>query len=286
MPEICAYEPIIRVVDVVRDYPLGVDRVIEAPVRGVPFAVRLSRSAVLWHLHHRPRMIERVEGKPPLEARADLMEALTAAVVADRRPNPLPGVTIEYGGLYADQQRSFHQLAIVLVAGTVAMFLVLLWEFARVAPAVAILLGALSCLAGSFIALDLTGISLNISSFMGVIMVIGITAKNGILLLDHAEHDVGGGASPRDALIEAAKLRLRPILMTTLATAAGLFPLALGLGAGAKIQQPLALAVIGGLAFAMLLSTALTGGLYLLGTRKLPGSGESLNANAPVERAN
>jgi multidrug efflux pump subunit AcrB len=214
-------------------------------------------------------MIERVEGKPPLEARADLMEALTAAVVADRRPNPLPGVTIEYGGLYADQQRSFHQLAIVLVAGTVA-----------------ILLGALSCLAGSFIALDLTGISLNISSFMGVIMVIGITAKNGILLLDHAEHDVGGGASPRDALIEAAKLRLRPILMTTLATAAGLFPLALGLGASAKIQQPLALAVIGGLAFAMLLSTALTGGLYLLGTRKLPGSGESLNANAPVERAN
>jgi CzcA family heavy metal efflux pump len=181
-----------------------------------------------------------------------------------------PGVTLEYGGLYAEQQKSFHQLSLVLIAGTIAMFLVLIWEFARFAPAIAVLLGALSCLAGSFVALDLTGISLNISSFMGIIMVVGITAKNGILLLDHAEHDMAGGAWPREALIEAAKIRLRPILMTTLATAAGLFPLALGLGAGAKVQQPLALAVIGGLAFAMVLSTALTGGIYLIGTRKNP----------------
>ncbi len=179
-----------------------------------------------------------------------------------------PGVTLEYGGLYAEQQKSFHQLLLVMVAGTVAMFLVLIWEFARFAPALAVLLGALSCLAGSFIALDLTGVSLNISSFMGIIMVVGITAKNGILLLDHAERDVFNGISPREAVTAAARIRLRPILMTTLATAAGLFPLALGLGAGAKVQQPLALAVIGGLMFAMFLSIALTGGIYLLGTRK------------------
>jgi multidrug efflux pump subunit AcrB len=185
-----------------------------------------------------------------------------------------PGVALEYGGLYAEQQHSFHQLSLVLVAGTIAMFLVLIWEFARFTPAFAVLLGALSCLAGSFIALDLTGISLNISSFMGIIMVVGITAKNGILLLDHAEHDVIGGGWPDEALIEAAKIRLRPILMTTLATAAGLFPLALGLGAGAKVQQPLALAVIGGLAFAMVLSTALTGGIYLIGTRRSSGAAD------------
>ncbi len=181
-----------------------------------------------------------------------------------------PGMSLEYGGLYAEQQKSFHQLALVLVAGTIAMFLVLVWEFARMAPAIAVLLGALSCLAGSFIALDLTGISLNISSFMGIIMVVGITAKNGILLLDRAEHGVARGATPRDALTEAAQVRLRPILMTTLATAAGLLPLALGLGAGAKVQQPLALAVIGGLAFAMVLSTALAGGIYLIGTHQRP----------------
>jgi multidrug efflux pump subunit AcrB len=110
--------------------------------------------------------------------------------------------------------------------------------------------------------------TLNISSFMGIIMVAGITAKNGILLLDHAEREVESGTVPRDALSDAAKVRLRPIIMTTLATAAGLFPLALAYGAGAKVQQPLAIAVIGGLAFAMLLSTPLAGGIYLLGTRK------------------
>jgi CzcA family heavy metal efflux pump len=182
--------------------------------------------------------------------------------------NLSPGVTLEYSGLYAEQRKSFRQLSLVLIAGTVAMFLVLVWEFARIAPALAVLLSAISCLVGSFIALDLTGISLNISSFMGIIMVVGITAKNGILLLDHAERDVSAGLNPREALIEAAKVRLRPILMTTLATAAGLLPLALGFGAGAKIQQPLALAVIGGLAFAMMLSTALTGGIYLMNCRK------------------
>ncbi len=181
---------------------------------------------------------------------------------------PLPaGVSLEYGGLYAQQQQAFHELALVLVAGTIMMFLILVWEFERLAPAVACLVAAMSCLAGSFISLSVTGMTLNISSFMGIIMVAGITAKNGILLLDHAEREVGGGTQPGAALFQAATVRLRPIIMTTLATAAGLFPLALGYGAGAKVQQPLAIAVIGGLAFAMFLSTPLAGGIYLMGTR-------------------
>jgi len=181
---------------------------------------------------------------------------------------PLPaGVALEYGGLYVQQQSAFRELALVLIAGTVMMFLVLVWEFGRLIPALGCLIAALACLAGSFLALDLTGITLNISSFMGIIMVAGITAKNGILLLDHAERDVLAGSSPGEAVIAAARIRLRPILMTTLATAAGLFPLALGLGAGAKVQQPLSVAVVGGLAFAMLFSTQLAGGIYLLGTR-------------------
>ncbi len=177
------------------------------------------------------------------------------------------GVSLEYGGLYAQQQQAFRELALVLVAGTIMMFLILVWEFARLAPAIACLIAAMSCLAGSFIALAVTGMTLNISSFMGIIMVAGITAKNGILLLDHAEREVGAGAQPGAALFDAATVRLRPIIMTTLATAAGLFPLALGYGAGAKVQQPLAIAVIGGLAFAMILSTPLAGGIYLMGTR-------------------
>jgi CzcA family heavy metal efflux pump len=178
-----------------------------------------------------------------------------------------PGVTLEYGGLYAEQQKAFSQLSLVLLAGIIAMFLILIWEFRRMAPAAAVLAGALSCLAGSFLALDVTGITLNISSFMGLIMVAGITAKNGILLLDHAEREVATGEEPRAALINAARIRLRPIMMTTMATAAGLFPLALALGAGARVQQPLALAVIGGLALAMVMSTPLASGIYLMGTK-------------------
>jgi len=213
----------------------------------------------------RQRAVVHVTGR--LEG-VDLGSAVDA-IKANLAKMPMPaGISLEYGGLYADQQQAFKQLALVLIAGTIIMFLILVWEFARMTPAIACLVAAMAGLAGSFIALYLTGMTLNISSFMGIIMVAGITAKNGILLLDHAEREVESGTGPRDALSDAAKVRLRPIIMTTLATAAGLFPLALAYGAGAKVQQPLAIAVIGGLAFAMLLSTPLAGGIYLLGTRK------------------
>ncbi|MHB8382697.1 MAG: efflux RND transporter permease subunit [Candidatus Binataceae bacterium] len=198
----------------------------------------------------------------------DLGTAMSRVRAALAKLSLAPGITIEYGGLYAQQQQAFGQLALVLIAGTVAMFVILVWEFGRLAPALACLIAAVASLAGSFVGLDLTGITLNISSFMGIIMVAGITAKNGILLLDHAEKDLARGLAPVQALANAARIRMRPILMTTLATAAGLFPLALGLGAGAKVQQPLSIAVIGGLMFAMLLSTQIAGGIYLLGTRQ------------------
>lgn len=177
------------------------------------------------------------------------------------------GLRLELGGLYAQQQSAFAGLALVLIAGAAAVLLVLLWEFARLGPALAVLLGAIPCLAGGLIGLAATGITLNISSFMGAIMVVGIAAKNGILLLDRAEHLAAAGETTPAALIEAARARIRPILMTTIATVAGLLPLALGLGAGAKIQQPLAVVVIGGLLFSMLFSIPLAGGAYALWTR-------------------
>ena len=210
--------------------------------------------------------------RPVLHVTARLSENLDLGTAISQAQNRLrhltlpAGVTLEYGGLYAEQQKAFGQLAIVLIAGAVFIFLILVWEFGRLAPAMGCLVAAMASLTGSLAALWLTGITLNISSFMGIIMVAGITAKNGILLLDHAENSIAAGLPPAQALIEAAEIRLRPILMTTLATAAGLFPLALGIGAGAKVQQPLALAVIGGLAFAMLFATPLAGGIYLLGT--------------------
>jgi CzcA family heavy metal efflux pump len=233
--------------------------------------VPLSLVTTLKYLGERAE-IDRERLRPVLHVTArltdnlDLGTAIAEAQSRLRRVTLPAGVSLEYGGLYAEQQRAFGQLAMVLLAGAVVIFLILVWEFGRLAPSIACLIAAMASLAGSLAALWFTGITLNIASFMGIIMVAGITAKNGILLLDHAENNMAAGFAPAAALIEAAEVRLRPILMTTLATAAGLFPLALGIGAGAKVQQPLALAVIGGLGFAMLFATPLAGGIYLLGT--------------------
>lgn len=177
------------------------------------------------------------------------------------------GVRLELGGLYAQQQRAFAGLTMVMIVAVAAVLLVLLWEFERLGPALAVLLGAVPCLAGGLIGLAASGITLNISSFMGAIMVVGIAAKNGILLLDRAEYLAAAGEPISAALIEAARERIRPILMTTMATVAGLLPLAAGFGAGAKIQQPLAVVVIGGLLFSMLFSIPLAGGAYALWAR-------------------
>ncbi|HYA34826.1 MAG TPA: efflux RND transporter permease subunit, partial [Candidatus Binataceae bacterium] len=130
-----------------------------------------------------------------------------------------------------------------------------------------ILFASMACLAGAFAGLYAADLTLNISSMMGLIMVAGIAAKNGILLFDEIEHGESG-ASLLDAVSNAVKMRIRPILMTALATIAGMTPLALGAGSGAQIQQPLAIAVIGGLAISILLSTPLTAGLYALLSRR------------------
>ena len=237
-----------------------------------PTGARVPLSAVTSSTFGGDRAeIDRERERPVLHVTARLAGVDLGKGVSEARQRlamlKLPaGVTLEFGGLYAQQREAFRELTIVLISATLAMFLILVWEFVRLGPAIACMAGALSCLFGSLLALYLTGTTLNISSFMGIIMVVGITAKNGILLLDHAEHEMGEGEVPQQALLQAAAVRLRPIIMTTLATAAGLFPLALGYGAGAKVQQPLAIAVIGGLAFAMFMTIPIAGGIYLLTT--------------------
>jgi multidrug efflux pump subunit AcrB len=145
---------------------------------------------------------------------------------------------------------------------------VLLFEFGGFAAPVAILTSALLSSAGVFLALLVTRTSFNISSFMGLIMVVGIVAKNGILLLDADQRFRAEGASAADAMMHAGARRLRPILMTALATVAGMLPLALALGAGSQMLQPLAIAVIGGVAASMVLSLIVTPTVYHAMTRR------------------
>ncbi len=169
-----------------------------------------------------------------------------------------PGIRVEYGGTYQEQQRSFHDLVLVLVLAVVLVFIVLLFEFRTLAAPVAILSSALLSTAGVFFALLITGTTFNIASFMGLIMVVGIVAKNGILLLDADQKFRQLGLSPQEAMVQAGRRRLRPIAMTALAATAGLLPLALALGAGSQMLQPLAIAVIGGILISMVLSLIIT----------------------------
>ena len=168
------------------------------------------------------------------------------------------GYTTEVGGQYASQRQSFRELLTVFAVATALVFIILVVQFGRFIPAVLIILAAPLSLAGAFALLKLTGTDLNVSSAMGLILLVGLVVKNGIVLLDYAHHLRDQGRPFTEALEIAGRVRLRPILMTTLCTLFGLLPLALGFGAGAELQRPLALAVIGGLA----LSTFVT--LYLV----------------------
>ncbi len=167
-------------------------------------------------------------------------------------------IRVEYGGTYKEQRKSFRDLTTVLVLAVVLIFLVLLFEFRSFTPPVAILSSALLSTSGVFFSLLVTRTTFNVSSFMGLIMVVGIVAKNGILLLDANEHFLSTGLAPIDAIIQAGRRRLRPIVMTALAAVAGMLPLALALGAGSQMLQPLAIAVIGGILVSMLLSLIVT----------------------------
>jgi len=167
-------------------------------------------------------------------------------------------IRVEYGGQYEEQQRSFHDLVFVLILAILLVFIVLLFEFGSFAAPLAVLASALLSTSGVFLALLFTRTTFNLSSFMGLIMVIGIVAKNGILLLDADQKFRAEGIPAEQSMLDAGERRLRPIMMTALATVAGMIPLALAWGAGSQMLQPLAIAVIGGILASMVLSLIVT----------------------------
>jgi multidrug efflux pump subunit AcrB len=173
-----------------------------------------------------------------------------------------PGMTIEYGGLYQEQQSSFRELILCLVLAILLVFIVLLIEFRSFTHPISIVAGAVLALSGVLAGLLVTGMTLNVVSMMGMIMVVGIVAKNGILMLDTVEEHLEAGNTLREALVRSGRRRFRPVLMTSLAAMLGMVPLALALGSGAQLLQPLAIAVIGGLTVALLLSLVLTPTVY------------------------
>ena len=198
-----------------------------------------------------------------LEGR-DLGSAITEIRQVLVRDASLPPGAIEYGGLYEQQRESFRNLVFVLLMAVTLVFTVLLLEFGSFYEPIAIVFGAVLALFGTVFALWLTGTSFNVVSFLGAIIGIGIVAKNGILMLDFVRHLRREGLGLTEALVQSGRRRLRPVLMTSMAAALGMLPLAYGIGSGADMLRPLAIAVIGALVTSVALSLLATPALYFL----------------------
>jgi multidrug efflux pump subunit AcrB len=199
----------------------------------------------------------RLEGRDLGSAMAEIRQKLES-------DKSIPPGMIEYGGLFQQQQESFRNLMFVLIMAVFLVFTVLLLEFRSFTEPLAIVAGAILALLGTVFALWITKTSLNIVSFLGAIIGVGIVAKNGILMLDFVEQLKAQGMGLEEALVQSGRRRLRPVLMTSLAAALGMLPLAYGIGSGADTLKPLAIAVIGALCFSVLLSLIATPTIYYL----------------------
>ena len=204
-------------------------------------------------------------------ARLEGLDLKTGVAAVQKAVNDLkmpPSIRVEYGGTYKESQKANRDLTTVLLLALVLVFIVLLLEFRAFSAPLAILSSAVLSTSGVFFALLITRTTFNVSSFMGLIMVIGIVAKNGILLLDANQKFRSVGFSAEEALVQAGRRRLRPIVMTAMAAVAGMLPLSLAIGAGSQMLQPLAIAVIGGILISMVLSLVITPAMEFFMTRK------------------
>ncbi len=185
-----------------------------------------------------------------------------------------PGYGLALQGSGKDQKEVFSAMFIALLSGIGLMYLILVIQFGSFTAPLAVMLSLPLSLIGVVLALILTGSTLNLMSFIGIIMLMGLVAKNAILLLDAARARAAEGHTRRAALIYAGQLRLRPILMTTFALIAGMFPVALGLGTGGEFYQPLAIAIIGGTITSTILTLLVVPAFYesIEGARERAGA--------------
>ena len=199
----------------------------------------------------------RLEGRDMGSVMAEIRDTLS-------KDKSIPPGTVEFGGLYEQQQESFRNLMFVLLMAIFLVFTVMLLEFGSFFEPISIVFGAVLAMFGTILALWITGTSLNVVSLLGAIIGIGIVAKNGILMLDYVKVLRAEGYDLTEALVRSGRRRLRPVLMTSLAAALGMLPLAYGIGSGADMLKPLAIAVIGSLCISVVLSLVATPTVYFL----------------------
>jgi hydrophobic/amphiphilic exporter-1 (mainly G- bacteria), HAE1 family len=198
-----------------------------------------------------PAQIQHTDGKRMIAVSANAQGRSPGEVTSDamkiaRQIDFPSGYGIELGGASRDQKEVFTEMGIALVMGIGLMYFTLVIQFGSFTAPLPIMLSLPLSLIGVVLALMLTGGTLNLMSFIGVIMLMGLVAKNAILLLDCARKEEAQGVGREDALMHAGRVRLRPILMTTFALIAGMMPVAIGLGEGGEFYRPMAIAIIGG----------------------------------------
>jgi multidrug efflux pump subunit AcrB len=241
------------------------DRVDAANIERLPIAVSGSNMMVPLDqiatitMGKGPAQIQHQDGKRMIAVSANAQGRSPGEVTADamkiaKQIEFPPGYGLELGGASRDQKEVFTEMGIALVMGIALMYLVLVMQFGSFTAPLPVMLSLPLSLIGVVLALLATGGTLNLMSFIGVIMLMGLVAKNAILLIDCARKEEAQGIGREEALMHAGRVRLRPILMTTFALIAGMFPVALALGEGGEFYRPMAVAIIGGI----LTSTFLT----------------------------
>jgi len=177
------------------------------------------------------------------------------------------GYRIEYGGAYREQQQSFSELLMILISSCLLVFVVILFLFRNLLTAFIVLFTAILGVGGSFLLLFFTDTPLNVGSYTGLIMIVGIIGENAVFTIHQFRTFLKETGNAEESVIYAISTRLRPKLMTALGAIIALMPLALGLGTGAQMHQPLAIAVIGGFLAALPLLLIVLPSLLLLGKR-------------------
>ncbi|MFZ6773968.1 efflux RND transporter permease subunit [Undibacterium sp. SXout7W] len=233
------------------------DRVSKENIERLPIAVSGSTQMIpldqiaTISMGKGPSGIEHANGKRTITVSANAQGRSSGEVIDDAMKlaksfNYPPGYGLSLGGSGQDQQEVFSAMLIALLSGIGLMYLILVIQFGSFTAPLGVMLSLPLSLIGVVLALLVTGSTLNLMSFIGIIMLMGLVAKNAILLLDAARKNEAEGMDREEALMQAGRIRLRPILMTTFALIAGMTPVALGLGEGGEFYRPLAIAIIGG----------------------------------------
>ena len=249
------------------------DRVDAGNIERLPIAVSGSNRMVPLEqiatvtMGKGPSQIQHADGKRTISVAANAQGRSAGEVTADalKLAEAIefpPGFGLELAGASRDQEEVFSEMGIALVSGIALMYLILVMQFGSFTAPMAVMLSLPLSLIGVVLALLLTGGTLNLMSFIGVIMLMGLVAKNAILLLDAARVREAEGMDREEALMAAGRKRLRPILMTTFALIAGMLPVAIGVGEGGEFYRPMAVAIIGGTITSTLLTLLVIPSFY------------------------